>query len=110
VDLLPSEGETSDAEAFLRWFSFDPMTGKIGPAPGADPVTKARARLTIGIFHLNKTERCLARRNCWRDLLNADRGRPPDEERIEEMARLGPYRFVAHYFMAAYRRTPALQS
>lgn len=108
VDLLPIEGETADAEAFLRWFSFDPMTGKIGPALGADPITKARARLTIGIFRLNETTRCLARRHRWQDLLNAAK-HPQDDTRLEEMARLGPYRFVAHYFMTAYMRQPSLQ-
>lgn len=71
VDLLPREGE-ADVEAFLRFFDFDPEDGRLSPAPDTDPVTRARVRLTIGIFHLNEPTRCLARRNRWRDLLNAE--------------------------------------
>jgi uncharacterized protein (TIGR02646 family) len=92
--------EDSDLERVQRWFYFDPATGGLSPAPGADPVTKARVRLTIGVLGLNDTVRRNARRARWRDLLNTVKD-PIDEERLAEMASQGPYRFVALFFLAA---------
>lgn len=104
VDLLPGSGEEGDLDAFLRHFYFDPLTGRLSPAPGADPITRARVRLTLGVFHLNHPSRCLARRERWKDLANAAK-HPPDAARLDEMASQGPYRFVARFFMAARRPT-----
>jgi uncharacterized protein (TIGR02646 family) len=99
-DLFRAEQGSSDLDEIRRWFYFDPVTGALGPAPGVDPVTRARVRLTLGVLRSNDAVRRTARRNRWRDLLNAAK-LPVDEERLAEMANQGPYRFVALFFFAA---------
>jgi len=105
VDLIPAAGE-SELDAFFRHFYFDPATGTLSPAPGADPITRARVRLTLGVFRLNTTARCNARRDRWRDLLNAAK-HPCDDGRMEQLASQGPFRFVARLFLTTRGAKPS---
>jgi hypothetical protein len=102
ADLVSPEEDRSFVAVFKKWFDFEPMTGALSPAPDAPRSVRARVRLTIRVLGLNERTRCDARRNRWQDLRNAVK-HPSDDLRLEEMARLGPYRFVAIYFLEAQK-------
>lgn len=100
-DLIFVDEAPSVLEVFAKWFDFEPSTGALSPAPGAPRATRARVRLTIRVLGLNERTRCNARKNRWQDLRNAVK-HPADYPRLDEMVLLGPYRFVAVYFLAAH--------
>lgn len=85
--------------AFARWFDFDPVSGRLRPAPEGTPRMRARVRLTLRVFQLNTEERCHARRQRWRDLQNARKAQSLAD--IKQDAAQGPYRFVAEQVLVA---------
>ncbi|MEP7121626.1 MAG: HNH endonuclease [Byssovorax sp.] len=106
-DLVSPEEDPSVLAVFKKWFDFEPMTGALSAAPDAPRAMRARVRLTIRVLGLNERSRCNARKNRWQDLRNAVK-HPLDEPRLDEMTRLGPYRFVAIYFVAFHEGQKAL--
>ena len=98
-----ASGDDDDLQAFLRWFSFDSYSGALSPARGLDRKAKARVRLTIRVFGLNKPIRCLARCNVWEMLLDAAKS-PVNHARLDKFVKKGQYRFVALLFRAQYER------
>ncbi|HVK66373.1 MAG TPA: HNH endonuclease [Polyangium sp.] len=98
-----ASAEADDLHAFLRWFSFEPGSGRLAPARNLERAEQARVRLTIGMFGLNESTRCQARYDVWQTLL--DVAKPPtNHARLDALVRRGPYRFVALLFMAQYER------
>lgn len=82
-------GAQADEECFAYWFSIDPASGRLTPAPQAARRARARARLTIRVFGLNRPRLCQARLDAYGLLMTAD------EAALERMCRRGPYRFIA---------------
>lgn len=106
--LLRPDGDVAGAEsdnlqAFLRWFAFNPYSGKLGPARRLDRKAKARVRLTIRILGLNESTRCEARHDAW-NLLDAVAQSPTNRALLDARVKKGPYRFVALLFMAQHER------
>ena len=88
-----------DTDPVEQLFAFRPRTGELYPSPAQDRVHRARAAKTIHILGLNSAARCQARMKLLRDLRNAHLSN--DKERLRELARAGPYRFVAAYFLSS---------
>lgn len=88
-----------DRDPVESWFEFDPEDGSVRPAADVDPVTRARIRMSIGVFGLNTTERRDARIKTWRLLRNSARAH--DMEIVRQCATEGPYRFIARRLLAS---------
>jgi uncharacterized protein (TIGR02646 family) len=91
--------QLSDFAAFARLFELDPETGKLQPNLLASRRDRARVRLTLRVFQLNRPGLCQARKERLRDLRNAVKA--GDQPRLDENVALGPFRYVAAQFLAA---------
>jgi uncharacterized protein (TIGR02646 family) len=91
-----------DVDPVEAWFDFDEVTGRLEPSPEIDLRSRARVRLTIRVFGLNTTLRCVTRKQMLRDLSNALLAGRLDH--LEQKLKTGPYRFVTRKFMQANQK------
>ena len=89
---LASPAEGLDWATFSRYFQYDPVSGRLASAPGADRRDRRRVLVTIAVLGLNVAQRCRERRLVWKQIAHATRLR--DDSSSTDLAQFGPYRFV----------------
>jgi hypothetical protein len=95
-----------DTDPVEGYFDLDEATGQLHPVADLDWDTRVNVRLTICVFRLNDSHRCIGRLrvlNYLRTVSRAYQGeadaKDGEEVALAEFAAQGPYRFVARRFL-----------